>query len=131
MSDRPGMRAITLEEWHKTHKPRRSKKSPETAVQRAILEYLQYHPAVAKCWRNNAGKIKTESGNLVQMSPAGTSDIIGFMKDGRFLAVEVKAGKGKATDLQNDFISSVNESGGIAFVAWSVDDCETELSKEL
>lgn len=107
--------------------PKRSKKSPEAAVQRAILEYLQYHPAVARCWRNNAGKIKTESGGLVNMSPAGTSDIIGFLKDGRFLAVEVKAGKNQPTDLQQEFIDSVTESGGIGFVAWSVDDCEKGL----
>lgn len=102
----------------------------EAAVQRAVLEYLQYHPAVASCWRNNAGKVKTESGGLVQLSPPGTSDIIGFMKDGRFLAVEVKAGKNQPTQLQQDFIDSVNEAGGIGFVAWSVDDCEAVLDKE-
>lgn len=123
--------AITLEQWHEQYgngrKPKRTKRNPEAAVQRAILEYLQYHPAVAKVWRNNAGKIKTESGGLVNMSPAGTSDIIGFLKDGRFLAVEVKAGKNQPTDLQQEFIDSVNAAGGIGFVAWSVDDCEKGL----
>lgn len=101
----------------------------ESHIQRAILDYLGYHPSVAKCWRNNAGKIKTEKGRLVNLSPAGTSDIIGFMKDGRFLAVEVKAGKNTPTQLQQDFIDSVNDSGGIGFVAWSVEDCEIMLKE--
>ncbi len=57
------------------------------------------------------------------MAPAGTSDIIGMMRDGRFLAVEVKAGKNKPTQLQQEFVDQVNEDGGLAFVVWSVDDC--------
>lgn len=98
-------------------------KVKEADVQRAIINYLQMCPAVAKAWRNNAGKIKTADDRLVQLAPAGTSDIIGFLKDGRFLAVEVKAGKNTPTQLQQEFIDSVNEAGGLGFVAWSVDDC--------
>lgn len=98
-------------------------KISEANVQRAILHYLQMCPAVARAWRNNAGKIKTNDDRLVSLSPAGTSDIIGFLTDGRFLAVEVKAGSNTPTALQQEFIDSVNEAGGLGFVAWSVDDC--------
>lgn len=102
-------------------------KVKEADIQRAILNYLQMCPAVAKAWRNNAGKIKTADDRLVSLSPAGTSDIIGFLNDGRFLAVEVKAGTNTATTLQKEFIDAVNDAGGLGFVAWSVDDCIEEL----
>ena len=102
-------------------------KVKEADIQRAILNYLQMCPAVAKVWRNNAGKIRTDENRLVSLSPAGTSDIIGFLTDGRFLAVEVKAGTNTPTALQQEFIDAVNEAGGVGFVAWSVDDCSEEL----
>lgn len=52
----------------------------------------------------------------------GSSDLIGFNKSGRFLAVEVKELMGKPTPEQQSFINVVNASGGIAFIARSVDE---------
>lgn len=49
----------------------------------------------------------------------GSSDLIGWTADGRFLAVETKAVRGRATDEQRRFIEAVRASGGVAGVARS------------
>ena len=120
------MDAISIEEFEKKY----GKNETEAGVQRAVLEHLQYHPLVAFAMRINAGAIKTEKGALVRMAPAGTSDIIGMLRDGRFLAVEIKAGKNKPTQLQQEFMDQVNEDGGLAFCAWAVDDVEKMLMNQ-
>lgn len=51
----------------------------------------------------------------------GSSDLIGFTHKGRFLAVEAKAST-KPTVEQVNFIGAVNWSGGVAFIAHSVDE---------
>lgn len=50
----------------------------------------------------------------------GCSDIIGMTLRGTFLAVEVKIGKNRPTDLQRAFLDDVNIRGGIGLVV--VDD---------
>lgn len=52
----------------------------------------------------------------------GSSDLIGWTDDGRFLAVEVKFGRGRPTDQQSKFVEAVNRAGGVAGVVWSVDE---------
>ena len=52
----------------------------------------------------------------------GSSDIIGWTTDGRFLAIEVKTKNGRAFKDQIQFIESVRRSGGAAGVARSVED---------
>lgn len=76
----------------------KKKKNPEQQLQNKILTYLNRHPLVAKAWRQNSGKIKTQHGTWFTGAPSGTSDIIGFLADGRFLAIEVKVGSNKPTD---------------------------------
>ena len=58
----------------------------------------------------------------------GSSDLIGFTADGKFLAIECKAGRGKATPMQQNFIDAVNRAGGIGIIARSVQDVLTALA---
>jgi len=58
--------------------------------------------------------------------PSGVSDIIGIFK-GRFLAIEVKKPGGKLTANQAVFLERISREGGIAFVAYGVDDVITRL----
>ena len=65
--------------------------------------------------------------NIWHFMPQGTGfgtngipDIIGCYK-GRFIAIELKAGKGVASSAQLEFIRRVNEAGGIGFVAYDLD----------
>jgi hypothetical protein len=49
-------------------------------------------------------------------------------KTGRFLAIEVKRPGGKATPEQQQFIDTINQAGGLAFVARSVEEVEKYIS---
>ena len=54
-------------------------------------------------------------------SAPGVPDIIGIHK-GRMIAIELKAPKGKLSDAQQQFIDRINEAGGLAFCARTLDD---------
>ena len=56
------------------------------------------------------------------------SDIIGCIrKTGRFLAIEVKRPGNKGTPEQQQFIDIINQAGGLAFVARSVEEVERAI----
>ena len=58
----------------------------------------------------------------IRLAAPGVSDLIGWTEGGRFVAIEVKAPRGRLTDEQAAFIELVRRSGGLAGVARSVDD---------
>lgn len=60
--------------------------------------------------------------NFIKLAHAGTADITGCSSAGRFIAIECKIGKNKPTDLQNAYLEEVRKRGGIAVVAYSLDD---------
>lgn len=60
----------------------------------------------------------------------GCSDILGQMKDNKFLAVEVKSVRGRLTEYQSQFINKVNQSGGLALVVRSLDDLQNALNND-
>jgi Holliday junction resolvase len=59
---------------------------------------------------------------------AGIPDIIGCM-NGRFIAIECKAGKGKTTALQERELLAICNHGGFTFIAR--EDCLEELKQLL
>lgn len=70
----------------------------------------------------------------------GVSDVLGIYK-GKFLAIEIKAPKetlldgtkkqaGRLSMDQKNFLKEVEEQGGIAIVARSIDDIEQALKKQ-
>lgn len=97
----------------------------ETPVMKDIM--LKASEVGARLFRNNNGMLKDERGNRVRygLGP-GTSDLIGWTRGGRFLAVEVKNPGGRTLkarlELQERFIAVVNENGGLAFIAHSVEE---------
>jgi hypothetical protein len=60
----------------------------------------------------------------------GSSDIIGVLPDGRFLAVEVKARHGRLSPEQSMFIEKVRSLGGVAVVARSFRELDAALRRE-
>lgn len=83
----------------------------------------------ARVFRNNVGLFKTKDDRPIHTGLCvGSSDLIGWTKDGRFLAIEVKTKKGvkrtnkKRLELQKNFIYQVNRAGGVAFFADSVEN---------
>ena len=90
----------------------------EQSIQRAILEYLRWRGI--PCYKHqNAGIYR--DGRYIPSHTRGVSDIIGLLPPtGRFLAIEVKRPGGKPTQEQQQFIDTINENGGVGFVAQSV-----------
>jgi hypothetical protein len=134
----PQQLTMTLEEYHAQAKktPQRGRKGPgrEQIIQNQILTYLEMLPYVYAV-RQNSGRIKTEQGRLIALAPAGTSDICGYIslqtrigKVAIVLAIEVKAGDNKPTELQQAYLDGVAQAGGCAFVARSVEDVERGIA---
>lgn len=103
----------------------------EKAVQNNIMAYLKSNPFIAWVCRVNSGSFQMGHGGRFQANTKpGMSDIIGQVNgSGQFLAIEVKSATGKIKPHQQAFLDEVNASGGVAFMARSVADVETELSK--
>lgn len=91
----------------------------ETDLVRACLSYL--NAVGIPSWRMNTGATKIGD-RFIRFGSKGLPDIIGILPGGRFLAIECKVKKRKPTVEQEAFIGLVNESGGLAIVARSVDD---------
>lgn len=60
------------------------------------------------------------------MGAKGVPDILGCFQ-GKFLGIEVKTENGRLSPEQDRFIKNLNDAGGIAFVARSVDDVIEKL----
>ena len=52
----------------------------------------------------------------------GCPDILGQLRDGRFLGVEVKAAKGRASPEQVAFLERIRGAGGVGFIARDLRD---------
>lgn len=90
----------------------------ESDIQRLIM--LALSEAGCLIWRNNTGVLKNAAGIPIKFGLCvGSSDLIGITPTGRFLAVEIKTCKGRATPEQLRFIEAVRSRGGIAGIARS------------
>lgn len=90
----------------------------ESDIQRLIM--LAMSEAGCLIFRNNVGVLKNAAGIPIRFGLAvGSSDLIGITPTGRFLAVEIKTSKGRATPEQMRFIEAVRARGGIAGIARS------------
>lgn len=121
---RPGGRA----------KAKRAKRAPalsEQQVQRAVAKYLDYAlPQFGALWFHPANgglrdvrvaqKLKAEG-----VKP-GVADII-IIWDGRCIAIELKAQKGRQSPAQKDWADALTLAGGCYKVCRSVDEVEEFL----
>src|SRR5258708_21064013 len=105
----------------------------ERDVLKAVWKLLAHHPKVAWITRINSGTLMadfvTDGVHPLRMNyKRGISDLIGQMKDGRFLACEVKREGAQLMDHQRNFLNEVRQHGGVAFVARNVQDVEEALN---
>lgn len=89
---------------------------PEAAALVEVLQTLRTHPAVAWCERMNSGAAHL-GGRFIRFGFKGCPDVLGLLRDGRFLACEVKAAAGRLRPEQAVFLALVQQHGGISFVA--------------
>ena len=106
----------------------KKRKTPEAEVLKAISEYLFAMMRVGKgvWWRVNNGGVYDPTKKVFRkpagkLNYAGISDIMGVY-NGKFYAIEVKAGKNKATSEQEAFGQMVESQDGVFILAYSVDD---------
>lgn len=84
----------------------------------------------ARLFRNNNGALKDHRGQWVTYGLCpGSADLIGWTKEGRFLAVEVKTPdpRSKPTPQQEQFLEVVRRHGGVAFIARSEEEAVSKL----
>ena len=100
----------------------KAKGQKENVVLSQCLDYLQIRGIMA--WRNNTGALKVGR-RFVRFGFPGSSDILGILPNGQFLAVECKREKGgKLSDKQVEFLSRIKENGGVAVCVNSVNELE-------
>ncbi len=104
----------------------------EADILRAIMQLLKRHPRVAQCWRQNSGTFQERnrdgSTRYIRANTAkGMSDIMGVLRDGRTLAIEVKSRTGRMRPGQEEFLATIRNAGGVAGVCRSVEDAQRLL----
>lgn len=108
--------------------PRLTHDKPEAAALVEVLKALRANPAVAWCERMNSGAVRI-GGRFVRFGWPGCPDVLGQLKDGRLLGVEVKGPAGRVRPEQAVFIGRIRDAGGVAFVARDCRDVSRELEE--
>lgn len=91
--------------------------TPETKLKNEVRKYLKGVPGL---WF-----VKTASTAGLKV---GTPDFL-ICYRGRFVAIELKAGKGKPTKKQVHEISRIIGAGGFAAACWSLEEVQAVLAK--
>ena len=108
--------------------PPRTNSRPEAAALVEVLKAVRAHPLVAWAERMNSGAAKVE-GRFIRFGFRGCPDVLGRLKDGRLLGVEVKAQAGRLRPEQALFLARIRAAGGVAFVARDCRDVLREIGK--
>ena len=93
----------------------------EIRIQQEILQAIGARDDL-RVWRNQTGALRDERGRLVRFGLPGSADILGILKGGRFLAIEVKSPTGRQSEQQHNFERMVRNMGGLYILARSVSD---------
>ncbi|HEU4903185.1 MAG TPA: VRR-NUC domain-containing protein [Flavisolibacter sp.] len=79
-------------------------------------------------WRQNNGGVYDPAKGVFRRGSAtpGISDILGFhRRTGLIVAAEIKAGRDRLSEAQEEFLAAVKAAGGLALVIRTTDDIET------
>jgi hypothetical protein len=106
---------------------KRTNDRPEAAALVEVLKALKAHPAVSWCERMNSGAARV-GGRFIRFGFTGCPDVLGQLRDGRLLGVEVKALRGKLRPEQAVMLERINGAGGLAFLARDYRDVIRELA---
>ena len=107
-------------------KPVRTHGQPEAAALVEVLLALRNHPAVSWVERMNSGAARIGN-RFIRFGFTGCPDVLGQLKDGRLLGVEVKADEGRLRPEQSIVLERINTAGGLAFMARNCNDVFREL----
>ncbi len=107
------------------------KKFKETDLQKQIVEYLNLMGHFV--WRNNSGAVFSEykgKKRMIKFGFKGCADVVGILRDGRFIAVECKIGYNKPTEAQYNFLDEVTHRGGIGMWTTNLDNVINRLKEK-
>lgn len=95
----------------------------ETALMRAIRGAVNA-TGLAVVWRNNVGHAQTADGrHIVFGLGVGSPDLVGFLiPSGRFLGLEVKAGRGRSSHEQVAWHTAAARRGALVAVVSTIPD---------
>jgi len=105
---------------------KRTNDRPEAAALCEVLKAIKAHPGVAWCERMNTGAARV-GGRFIRFGFIGCPDVLGQLRDGRLLGVEVKAPKGRLRPEQAFMLERINGAGGVGFVARNCNDVFNKL----
>lgn len=92
----------------------------EAELQAEILLAVGSRPD-CRIWRNNTGVGRTLSGDrVIRFGLVGSADLLGILRGGRFLAVEVKTKRGRQSESQRNFQRMIESMGGVYVLARDV-----------
>ena len=100
----------------------------EAAALGEVLRARRTHPAVTWCERMNSGAARIGA-RFVRFGFKGCPDVLGHMRDGRLMGVEVKRPGGRLRPEQSVFLERIRCAGGVAFMARDCRDVLRELGK--
>ena len=106
---------------HEIQLQKRINNRPEAAALVEVLKAVRAHSLVAWAERQNSGAARIGA-RFVRFGWPGCPDILGQLRDGRFLGVEVKAAKGGASPEQVAFLERIRGAGGVGFIARDLRD---------
>ena len=111
----------------------KSNKISEKEIQNSILHYLATRKDVF-CWQNDSVGIYDPVKKCYRISfnrykIKGVSDILGIADTGQMIAIEVKSKIGRLSEEQALFLKKIQDMGGIACVARSIEDVKEALSE--
>ncbi|MDR0475639.1 MAG: VRR-NUC domain-containing protein [Treponema sp.] len=99
--------------------------TPEGRIKQSILRYLKRRGFYA--WNNPSGAVRIAPDRWLSFGKKGSADILGCLPGGRFLAVEVKAQRGRLSPEQREFLEKIRSFGGVAIVAHSFRELDEAL----
>lgn len=114
----------------------------EHELQTAIIDYLLYHHWLVIRINSGVARPERETGERGfvpfyhwqvlgdDQYTSGVSDLLA-LKDGYAIVIEVKLPGNEPTPEQRRFMAEWRARGGLAIVAWSLDDVILELMTEL
>lgn len=111
------------------HEAPRKLDRKEAAALVEVLKAVRAHPLVAWAERMNSGAARMGA-HFVRFGWPGCPDVLGQLKDGRLLGVEVKAPNGRLRCAQAVFLDRIRAARGVAFVARDCRDVRRELQAQ-
>lgn len=102
----------------------------EAELQAEILLAVGSRPD-CRIWRNNTGVGRSLSGDrVIRFGLVGSADLLGILRGGRFLAVEVKTKRGRQSEPQRNFQRMIESMGGIYVLARDVQTVVDVIDEE-